>query len=351
MNILKISLLVFILSNSVSAQEGWFLQNPITPEINYRSTYFLNGNVGYIVGDSGIIIRTLDGGDNWIESNQGLNISKINCFLVVEDGIYAGTEDQGIYYSSDNGNSWTSKNNGLSNLSVKTMVIFNARLFIGTDGSGIFYSDNNGEVWTQNNSGLTSWYIKHLSLKDDKLFVSTGLNFCISENNGQNWSALSTPFEYPVLCSTVYEEYMFVGTNGDGVAYSMDYGQTWTLWSEGLSNLNMYAIEVFGDYVWSPSCCGFGLYKRLLPDVTNIVNIDLTNDVEIYPNPSTDIIKLKSSQNITHLKIFNMQGRLMIDKNRPCMESAIDVSKLTRGIYLVILNFGELNTTRKLIIL
>ena len=63
---LKISLLVFILSATITAQDtGWFWQNPLTPEANYRSTHFLNENVGYIVGDSGIIIRTIDGGDNW----------------------------------------------------------------------------------------------------------------------------------------------------------------------------------------------------------------------------------------------------------------------------------------------
>ena len=52
MKTLKIIFIALFLTSYVSAQ--WELQNPLTPEENYRSASFLNEDVGFIVGDNGI---------------------------------------------------------------------------------------------------------------------------------------------------------------------------------------------------------------------------------------------------------------------------------------------------------
>ncbi|MCK5766436.1 MAG: T9SS type A sorting domain-containing protein, partial [Bacteroidales bacterium] len=287
-------------------------------------------------------------GENWLESNEGLTISKINCLLNTDDGIYAGTDDQGVFISSDNGDNWSVVNSGLTNLSIKAIVKKGDSLFIGTDGAGVFYSDNEGETWTQNNTGLSSWFINHLAVKDSKLFVSTNLNFCISENNGLSWSVLSTPFEHKVLCSVNYQEYMFVGTDGDGVAYTTDEGNTWTDWSEGLENKNMYTIEIFGDYVWSPSCCGFGLFKRLLPEITSIEYLTSKSEIQIYPNPARDIININSEQSIQSFLVYNQNGHLVLAENDK--KGQINVSQLIAGIYICMIKTEEGLYLRRLII-
>ncbi|MCK5776596.1 MAG: T9SS type A sorting domain-containing protein [Bacteroidales bacterium] len=297
--------------------------------------------------EAGIFISD-NKGESWSESNEGLTVSKIYCLLKTEEGIYAGTDEQGLFFSSDNGDSWSVINSGITNLTIKAIVKKDDRLFIGTDGGGVFYSDDAGENWTQNNTGLSSWFINHLAVRDSKLFVGTNSNFCVSQNNGASWSALSTPFDHKVLCSVNYQEYMFVGIDGDGVFYTTDGGITWTSWSEGLENKNMYVIEIFGDYIWSPSCCGFGLFKRLLPGLTSIEKMISKKDLQIYPNPANKLIIINSELSIQSISIYNQYGHLVLALNDT--ENQVDVSPLNTGLYICMIKTEEGFYTQQLII-
>ena len=66
--ILILSLLLINLP--INAQEGWFWQNPLPQGNRLTSLCFTDGNIGAAVGDHGAIIRTTDGGENWIVQNS-----------------------------------------------------------------------------------------------------------------------------------------------------------------------------------------------------------------------------------------------------------------------------------------
>jgi len=65
MRTLKISLLVFILSISVSAQEGWFWQNPIPQGNNLNDVLIIDENTIVAVGAAGLVQKTTNGGITW----------------------------------------------------------------------------------------------------------------------------------------------------------------------------------------------------------------------------------------------------------------------------------------------
>jgi len=295
--------------------------------------------------EAGVFISD-DGGDNWIESNQGLTISKINSFVLTNTGIFAGTEDEGVFYSTDNGANWVSKNTGLSNLSVKTMISNNNRLFAGTDGAGVYYSDNLGASWTQSNNGLSSWFISHLTVKDNKLFVSTAYKFCISENNGLDWDVLDTPFDHNVLCSVNYNGYLFVGTNGDGVGFTTDYGQTWTVWNDGLPNNNIYSINIFNNKVWAACCCGFGLFKRSPSELTSLEQINNNYKVSVFPNPANNVLNIEHDIKIDEIRIVNMFGSVIKIYNiEDSSSNKLNIQGLKEGVY-----FLEMQTKKGILI-
>ena len=54
------------------AQEGWFWQNPL-PQGNslWSVVFFTEVNTGTVVGTEGTILRTTDGGVNWIAQSSG----------------------------------------------------------------------------------------------------------------------------------------------------------------------------------------------------------------------------------------------------------------------------------------
>jgi hypothetical protein len=62
----------------------------------------------------------------------------------------------------------------------------------------------------------------------------------------------------------------------------------------------------------------------------------------IYPNPAFDLlcIKHKENQQVTNLKIFNIEGKAILNMDR-LFESEINISELKKGLYLIKLSINE----------
>src|SRR5690606_41275213 len=54
-----------------SAHAQWFWQNPLPQGNNLNDVVYLNSNVVYSVGFFGIILKSNDGGYNWVTQNSG----------------------------------------------------------------------------------------------------------------------------------------------------------------------------------------------------------------------------------------------------------------------------------------
>jgi len=73
---------------------------------------------------------------------------------------------------------------------------------------------------------------------------------------------------------------------------------------------------------------------------------DNTNiSFSIYPNPVQDILNLESQQPIERVKIYNLQGQLIMEK----YTNSIDVSNLTTGLYFVQVTVNGKTITKKFI--
>jgi Leucine-rich repeat (LRR) protein len=73
--------------------------------------------------------------------------------------------------------------------------------------------------------------------------------------------------------------------------------------------------------------------------------------VEIYPNPASHRVYLKSDQNIIGYQIFDINGKeVMVEDQLSTMEKSIDVNELSSGIYLLKVNGLQSSSTQKLII-
>ena len=55
--------------SSIIFAQGWIPLNSGTSQTLY-STYFTNENTGWVVGEGGTILRTIDGGANWIRQSS-----------------------------------------------------------------------------------------------------------------------------------------------------------------------------------------------------------------------------------------------------------------------------------------
>ena len=70
------------------------------------------------------------------------------------------------------------------------------------------------------------------------------------------------------------------------------------------------------------------------------------NNLQLYPNPSTDYIRIKSKAKSLDVKIYNLEGKLVVSGNYISDED-INVSKLNAGVYLVQANGVTLKFIKK----
>ena len=100
-------MIVLFLMNGAMAQ--WFPQNSGTTK-RLRSVYFTDVNTGYVVGDSGTILKTTNGGTNWSSLSSGTNHHLYSIdFPNANTGYAVGSlsSEAVILKTVDAGTSWT----------------------------------------------------------------------------------------------------------------------------------------------------------------------------------------------------------------------------------------------------
>lgn len=151
----------------------------------------------------------------WDLTSQTL-VGNVNVVYATTDGkLFAGTLQQGIYFSSNNGENWVQKNNGLADLNVFSFLEVGSNIFCGTLG-GIYKSSNLGDNWELTNNGLTDTYINTLAItKDNKLLAGTLYSgLFISNDFGASWTQMQNNFSNKsVNCILSKSDgFVFVGT-------------------------------------------------------------------------------------------------------------------------------------------
>lgn len=82
-------------------------------------------------------------------------------------------------------------------------------------------------------------------------------------------------------------------------------------------------------------------------------NIDLNKSIEIFPNPVTDKLNIKTDKNLNkvHIMIFNEMGQVVYDKksDKIIKHESIDLSKVPANVYLVYIKSEEGVISKKII--
>jgi hypothetical protein len=124
---------------------------------------------------------------------------------------------------------------------------------------------------------------------------------------------------------------------------------TFTLESDALSNASSGILRVMFE-IAAGAFVGAGgeilldnIKLTLLDSSDNVLSINDIEDLSfiLYPNPAINQINIQSKSNIENLSIIDLMGRTVKQQIPNSNESSLDVSDLSRGIYLVKLNFGE----------
>ncbi len=139
-----------ILIKTTNGGLNWINQNPGTTQYLLYDVHFLNDNTGIIAGDNGIILRTVNGGNNWSVINAGTTLDLRSIFVSDPNNIWIAGEYL-ILKSTDTGFSWFQQ---YSNNSIYLYDIFLSDLNTGY-ATGMDFSPIHGIALKTTNSGVT----------------------------------------------------------------------------------------------------------------------------------------------------------------------------------------------------
>jgi len=81
----------------------------------------------------------------------------------------------------------------------------------------------------------------------------------------------------------------------------------------------------------------------------SVQNYEMPSQVLIYPNPASDLLTIVNKENISDILIYSITGQLLIQQKLHQQKSIIDISSLTKGIYLLKLRNHKEIITKKFI--
>ncbi len=265
--------------------------------------------------------RSTDDGLTWEE--RGLQQSSILSLGTDNNGgIFAVTDDDGLFYSQDDGLNWEQR--GISRNDLQTVNVNNAgTVFVGIYG-GILRSTNGGVSWVEKRFSLG--YVNSIAFLGADIYAGAWDGVFVSHDNGESWGRLnSSGLAYQQILSLAFNSngFLFAGTYNGGV-----FRTTGTLTD----------VAEAGELPAS--------FKLL----------------QNYPNPfnpSTEIefhIPSGSDAGIVKLAVYDVLGRevsvLVNERFSPGMyKIRWNAERNPSGVYYCRLQAGSYNETKKMLLL
>ncbi|HQF41545.1 MAG TPA: YCF48-related protein, partial [Ignavibacteriaceae bacterium] len=139
----KLDLLILLLFCQINLYSQWYIINPIPdpiPGLNYTSIDFVDSLNGWAATNKGFIIRTYDGGKNWITQTAGITsvIRKLR-FADLLNGWAVGDSGK-IIHTTNGGETWILQNS-LPNMQLTMLSVINSQ---NVWAAGTWGSNNQG---------------------------------------------------------------------------------------------------------------------------------------------------------------------------------------------------------------
>jgi photosystem II stability/assembly factor-like uncharacterized protein len=244
---MKNILLLFIMNLNLVAQWNWFNPSPIGNPT--ESVFFVNENVGWMVGAGGSILKTTDGGIEWEFQECGLDswFQSVS-FIDQNTGwvVGGGNDDKGsIIMTKNSGESWetieTPYYSWLYNVYFKDHL------------NGWITGDRYSLVTTNGGDSWDIFTIDSSSSFGSIYFIDSNIGWITAEkeifktyDGGTSWNKITLEYDDRLYLGDLYFLDANIGwiTERDGnILYTIDGGYNWTKKNIILSSYPFYSIH------------------------------------------------------------------------------------------------------------
>jgi photosystem II stability/assembly factor-like uncharacterized protein len=235
---------------------GWFTQTSGTSN-NLNSVHFANANTGIVVGQSGTIRRTTNGGTNWNSVTSGTTAHLFGAFFIDANTGWAAGDVGVILKTVNGGQTWSLQNSGLPYQLRSVSFRNNSTGYVAGWYGTFLRTTNGGTNWLAYSTGITS-NLNSVSFADASVGFAVGQfgKIIKTSNGGVNW------FEISSGTGMQLEQVVFINANtgtilGENgiVRKTTNSGTAWVTQSSGTGNwLNGITMNqqnffvIVGDY-------------------------------------------------------------------------------------------------------
>jgi len=176
--------------NPVMAQWGSLNYNAV---MDLTSVHFIDSVTGYIAGDSGLVLKTINGGVDWEDISTGDSVNINDVFFTNKDIGYLVCSDAVFLKTTDGGSSWSNKYASSISLNKLYFTSDDTGIAVGDNGL-IMKTTNGGDSWSSISSGVI-YFLTSVSFSGVDTGYAVGSNGTVlkTTDSGNSWSLLSTP--------------------------------------------------------------------------------------------------------------------------------------------------------------
>ncbi len=329
---------------------------------------FINADTGFIAAGNGAIIKTTDGGNNWTSSFHNGN-TYFDIFFTDENTGYVVGENGEISKTEDCGSNWFLLNSGTNEgLRSVWFTDINTGYVVGSFGTILKTTNGGCSLTTLNQTNYTVCYSDSILIKPNIFGGAKPLSYqwnnslqtssiTVNPSSNTTYAVTITDSQYnsctvaiPVQVTPIPPAPV-ISINGDTLFSDVLYGNQWYR-NDTLINgayYNTYIAVIPGNYysVVSNYYCSSDK-SNIIQFVSGIAEFSNQNIFIIYPNPAIHDLSIESSQGAV-IKITNIQGQTLIQRQLQQGKTDIDISRLAKGLYILRFNSKVMTEVTKFV--
>jgi len=395
-----------------------------------RTVHFVDSLYGWVAGDSGIVFHSSDGGINWVNQDSKTNNNIYSLFFLNRELGWAaawevtnypfGTE---LLRTTDGGENWIKPPQPEADIFI-SCILFNDSMngWMGGRPHALLKTTDGGISWKQadiDSSAFAHFPVHDIKFYDSKFGYASGGVFEYAgvmwrtTNGGDYWYAIdpvSAPID-PIWQIHIYDSTNVIGVGGDfeffgvglirtsdgglnwtyeyismnGVAFDIDFRTDYEAWSTlGFERKFIYSLDsglswnsietadssIIYDITFPDSLHGFGVgrdgailkYKFPIINSSGSIKDFVSPDYKLqqnYPNPFNPVTKIKYSieeDGFIKLAVYNLLGQevaIIVNEhqNAGSYEFELNAEGFPSGIYIYILETFNFKASRKMMLL